>query len=123
VPPARPRHTLLFSLLIIVLAAGAVFATVALNALAAGDAVRSQQLEDQLVAAQREHSRLIIEVAELEDPGRIRDVATTQLGMVPAREPGFLTPERALPADGLPADEVALGAQTDPLKPVLSQGG
>jgi cell division protein FtsB len=120
VPEARPRHTLRFALLYVVLAGATVFGTVSLNALAAGDAVAARQLEQELVSAEREYAALVAEVARLEDPARIR-AAALDLGLVPAGSVRFLVVDRTLPADGVTPDLVASDDQaTDPLKPVLS---
>lgn len=120
VPEPRPRHTLRFALLYLVLAGATVFGTVSLNALAAGDAVAAHELEQRVVTAERDYALLVADVARLEDPARIRSAAL-ELGMVPAGSVRFLVVDRTLPADGVTPDLVA-GADeaTDPLKPVLS---
>lgn len=119
VQETRRRHTLGFAVLVIVLTAGSVFATVALNALAAGDAVAARGLERDVAEAQRRHGELVAEVAHLEDPGRIEEVAVSELGMVPARGARFIVVSADPDAPQL-ADGVIEGASPDPLKPVLS---
>ncbi|MGH3441403.1 MAG: hypothetical protein ACRDUY_05050, partial [Nitriliruptorales bacterium] len=96
-----------------------VFATVALNALAASDAVAARGLERAVADAQRQHAELVAEVAHLEDPGRIEQVATEELGMTPATSARFIV-VTADPAAPEVADGVTAGGTPDPLKPVLS---
>ena len=115
----RPRHTLLFVLLYVVVAAGAVFMTVSLNALAAGDAVAAHQLEQQVSTSERQYSQLVADVATLENPERIKQVATS-MGMIPAPAPRYLQIDRGLPTDTKDTTTVTAGEKTDPLKPVLS---
>lgn len=117
-PPTR--HTLAFCLLLLALGALAVFATVTLNALAAADAVRTAQLEQEVAEAERRYGDLVAEVAALEDPARIERVAIDQLGMVPADGARYVVLDRPLPADDDGPPEVTAGGRTDPLKPVLS---
>ena len=116
----RRRHTLLFATAYLLVAAGLVFAAVTLNALAAADAVSARTLENEVVEAERSYARLIAEVSSLEDPGRIRQVATQELGMIPAEGVRYLPLGRNLPADGHVAEAVQAGATADPVKPVLS---
>lgn len=120
VPAPRRRHTVLFATLFLVVSAGLVFTAVTLNALAAGDAVAAHELESRVADAQRHYAQLVAEVATLEDPERIRRVATEQLHLVPADRPIYLEVDRNLPADGDVSDAVPAGSTTDPLKPVLS---
>lgn len=120
VPENRPRHTLRFVLLALVLTGAAVFGTVSLNALAAGDAVRAHELEEQVVQAERRYSQLVADVAGLETPARI-ERAAERIGMVPAGAPRYLELERRLPTDG-GERLVDAGETADPMKPVLSAG-
>ena len=120
VQPQPPRNTLRFVVLTLLLGAASVFGAVALNALAAGDAVAARELETHVAAQERRYAELVVAVAELEDPGRIRQVAIERLGMIPARSPRFLHVLRPLAADGYVADLDPVGGATDPLKPVLS---
>lgn len=117
---ARARHTLFFAVAYLLVAAGLVFAAVSLNALAAADAVTSRSLEQEVTAAERTYARLVAEVASLDDPARIRQVAADQLGMIPAEQVRYLRTVRNLPADGHVAEAVPVGATTDPVKTVLS---
>lgn len=115
----RPRHTLRYMLLIILVLGAAVFGTVALNALAATNAVESRELGARVAEAEREYARLVADVAALEDPARIRE-AGLELGLVPARGGRHVALERPLPADGAVDDPVEPGSTTDPLKSVLT---
>lgn len=119
VPEPKRRHPVHFILLYVALGAATVFGALSLNALAAGDAVAARELERQVVEAEREYALLVADVAELENPARIRQ-AGLDLGMVPAGSVRFLVVEDTLPADGATPDLVADGGTTDPLKSVLS---
>jgi hypothetical protein len=115
---ATGRLRLAAALLTIGTGAAALFAAVGLNAAAAQAAVVARQLEADVRAAERHHAELLVEVAELEDPARIRARAL-DLGMVPAPAARHLVLRRAVPADGVP--DPAVPAVADPLKPVLTQ--
>lgn len=120
VQPPRRRHTVLFTILYLAVAAGAVFGAVSFTAVAAGDAVRARELERAVVDAERSYGQLVAEVARLEHPERVARAAL-ELGMIPADTPRYLPVRRALAADGAPAEAViGPGETTDPLKPVLS---
>jgi len=119
VPEPRTRHTLVYALVMLVLLASAVFGAVALNALAAAEAVAARNLEREVADGEREYARLIAEVAALEDPGRIREAAL-ELGLVPSGPARHLALERNLPADGAVVDRPLPEVGSDPLKPVLS---
>lgn len=118
-PPPGRRHTLRYALAALVVAGAAVFGAVSLNAMAAGEAVRAEELQQRVVEARRAHDQLVAEVARLEAPDRIRHAAR-ELGMVPAPTRHYLTSARPLPSDGAPGRAVRAGETTDPLKPVLS---
>lgn len=115
---ATGRLRLAAALLTIGTAAAALFAAVGLNASAAQSAVVARQLEADVRTAERRHAELLVDVAELEDPARIRARAL-ELGMVPAPAARHLILRRAVPADGAPGP--AVPAVADPLKPVLTQ--
>ncbi len=119
VPEPRPRHTLGYALVMVLLLAGAVFGAVALNALAAAEAVAARNLERQVAEGEREYARLVADVAALEDPGRIREAAL-ELGLVPSGPARHLQLERNLPADGAVVGTPLPEVTSDPLKPVLS---
>lgn len=120
VPEPLERHTIAYALVIIALAGVVVFTTVAINALAAGDAVRARALENEVADAEQRYGELVAEVARLEDPARIGQVAREDLGMVKPAGAEYLMLDRALPADGRVSDGVQAGSAADPLKPVLS---
>jgi hypothetical protein len=113
----RPRHTLLYALVTIVVLGAAVFGAVSLNALAAASSVEARELEARVAVAEREYAQLVADVAALEDPARIRQAAH-DLGLVPAGPGRHVVLDRNLPADGAvpPIDRV----EADPLKPMLS---
>jgi cell division protein FtsB len=115
----RSRRALLV-FAFVAIAVAAIFATVALNALAAGDAVTARVLERDVATAERRHAQLVARVGRLEDPARIERVATEDLGMVAPGGTGFIVLDRSLPGDGAPPTQVANGDQPDPLKPVVS---
>lgn len=115
----RPRHTLRYSLLIILVLGAAIFGTVALNALAAANSVESRELSSRVADAEREYARLVADVAALEDPARIRE-AGLEIGLVPATGGRHVSLQRPLPADGAVDETVEPGGTTDPLKPVLT---
>ncbi|MFP5309321.1 MAG: hypothetical protein ACLGIR_07045 [Actinomycetes bacterium] len=116
----RRRHALLFALLTMLLAAGLVFGTVTINALAAGHAVEARELDTAVRDAEQRYGELVAEVARLEDPARI-ERAAAELGMIRAESPRYLLVDRALPADGAVDGAVVDSGETaDPLKPVLS---
>lgn len=116
------RHTLRFVLAFLVAGAALVFGAVTLNALAASDAVTARELERTVVEAERTYAQLVAEVASLADPGRIRQVAQDELGMVRPEGVRHLVLNRNLPADGHVAEAVGVGTTTDPVKPVLTAG-
>jgi hypothetical protein len=115
----RPRHTLAYALVLILLVGAAVFGAVSMDALAAAASVEARTLDAEVRAAERDYSLLVAEVASLEDPGRIR-AAALDLGMVPAGPARVLELERNLPADGAVAEALHGELDTDPLKPLLS---
>ncbi len=115
------RRRLAFVLLLAIVGTVAVFATVAINALAAGDAVAALRTGKVVEEAEGRYTELVAKVARLEDPARIRRVASDELGMIPARGARFLVLERPLAQDDQAlAVNGSSGMQADPLKPVLS---
>jgi hypothetical protein len=113
------RHTLVYALAMIVVFGAAVFGAVSLNAMAAGASVEARALESHVAEAERMYAQRVADVAELEDPARIR-AAALELGMVPAGPVRHLTLERNLPADGAVPDTPGDPGSPDPLKPLLS---
>lgn len=123
-------------LLAAVLAGGVgLFGVVGLHALAAEQSFQVRNLESEVRELSLRYDELTAEIAGLESPERVRQVATLQLGMVPAREPGFLVADTSGSGD---SDFVArrgtlrpAGSQTgssadddvaDPVKQVLAAG-
>lgn len=108
-----PRsHPLVFFLLYLAIGLAAVVGAVTLNALAAEDSVLLSQLDADVTDAQRDYATLVADVATLEDPDRIRQLAD-QMGME-ATPQRFVVPAQPLPTDHLDA------TTRDPLKPVLT---
>ena len=129
--PARPMprlelvgerlrsHVLAYSLLTALCLASSVFGAVALNATAADSAVAARDLERRIAEAERVHAELLVAVATLEDPTRIRELALG-MGLVPAGPARHVHLSRALPADGAANAPDADLLLTDELKPILS---
>jgi cell division protein FtsL len=115
-----PRRTLAYAVLLVALSAAAVFGTVAVNALGAGDAVAARALEREGAEAERRYSELIADVARLENPARIERVALEELGMVRPEVTRFVVVTRPLPEDRRTPTEMLAGGHADPLKPILS---
>lgn len=92
------RHVAAWVAVMAVVFCGAVFGVVALNAMAAAEAVEARQIEASLTAGERRLSNLVAEVAALEEPARIRSLAE-EAGMVSASTVRFLPVERPLLAD------------------------
>ena len=115
-PAASGRVHLVVVLAVLGIGAATLFGAVALNAAAAQAAVTARRLEGEVRVAERQHADLLVEVAELEDPARIRARAL-ELGMVPAPAARHLVLRRTIPEDGAP-DPVGTGV-TDAPKPVL----
>ncbi len=120
VRPTPHRHTLLFAALLGLLAAATIFATVAVSALGAADAVTVRELQREVADAERRYHALVAEVAALEDPARIERVAVEELGMVRPADARYVVLDRALPGDEDGVEDALAGIRTDPLKPVLS---
>lgn len=118
---AGPRHTLRFAVLLLLLAATAVFGAVSLNALAAEKAVVAHNLEERVAEQERRYEQLLADVAALEDPARIRRIAEEELGMVPPRQVHVLRLHRTPPDDTDPQRGARAATAADPLKPILSQ--
>lgn len=88
----EPRHTGRYMLLLALVAVLGVTGIVSLNALAAEASFKARELEEEVTRLSRRYDELTAEVAKLESPERVRRVATTELGMVPA-DPLYLSPE------------------------------
>lgn len=120
VPPRR--HAARYTALLVTLGALGIFGVVSLSALAAESAFAVRTLEGELAELTTRYEELTAEVAALESPGRIRDVAGRELGMIPAREPAFLVVD-PVDGDGEPRRAVRAsqvhGVLADPLKPII----
>lgn len=88
----EPRHTSRYMLLLALVAVLGVTGIVSLNALAAEASFKARELEEDVAELSHRYDELTAEVAELESPERVRRVATSELGMVPA-DPIYLRPE------------------------------
>jgi cell division protein FtsL len=91
VPRPRPAVRWAYSLLAGVILTVGVIGIVALNAMAAEASFQARALESDISDLTLRHDDLVAEVATLAAPSRVRDVARTQLGLVEAEQPGFLT--------------------------------
>ncbi len=90
----KPRRTWPFLLAIVVVVVGGVFGILSLSALAAESAFAARELSAEIEALSIRYDELTAEVAHLESPERVRNVAMTQLGMVEAERPAFLMVSR-----------------------------
>lgn len=95
----QPRTQLLptwiyLSLCGIVVLAG-IIGIVALQAYGAEASFRAQQVESVIGDLTMRHDQLVAEVAVLESPTRVSEIASTQLGLVNPEQPGFLTLDQA----------------------------
>jgi cell division protein FtsL len=109
VPPNRrarsalrlsPRAGVLLTILLFV----ALFGVAVSHALLIEGQARVDDLDQQVAAEQARYEELRREVAELEAPQRILGEATRKLGMVPAGDPVWLSPDEPAPTDELPDD-------------------
>jgi cell division protein FtsL len=116
-PPRRARRYLVIGLL---LAAIGVFGVVTLHALASEAAFKARDLERDIEQLALDYDDLVAEVAVLESPQHIKQVAIEDLGMVPADEPAYLVAPEDAPAT---PESLAMGEVTDPLKQALGQSG
>jgi cell division protein FtsL len=86
-PPSHPLRWLVAGLL---LAAIGIFGVVALHAAATERTFAAADLQRSVDELRQERDELSAEVAALESPDRIREVAVSQLGMVPADQAAYL---------------------------------
>ena len=109
VRPARPglglRLTPRAGVVLTLLAFAALFAVAVCHALLIEGQAAVDQLDKDVAAEQARYEELRLEVAELKSPQRIRTEATEELGMVPAGEIVWLTPEEPAPGGEEPAAE------------------
>jgi cell division protein FtsL len=89
-----------------VLAFVGLFAVAVCHALLIERQASIDELDARVAEEQARYEDLSLEVAELESPERIRTVATEELGMVPAGEVVWLTPQEPAPAGDAADDEV-----------------
>ena len=129
----EPRHGLRYVVLAVLIGGLGVFGVVGLHALAAEQSFQARNLEREVRDLSLSYDELTAEIAGLESPERVRQVAMGQLGMVPAEQPGFLVAKQADgPGDEdfvasrgtLPASDGQAHAETvaDPVKQVLAEG-
>ena len=109
VVPAPPRYRTV--VLIGVLLVGGVFGIVALNAAAAKHSFAARALQTEVGDLTVLSDELAAQVAALEAPRRVREVATEELGMVPARNPAVVVLDEPMQADPVaaPAPLIARG--------------
>jgi cell division protein FtsL len=97
-PPVRPNLRVVplptsagrYIVLALLLVALGVFGVVSLHALATERAFASRNLASEVAELDLRAQELRAEVARLEAPQHVAQVATEQLGMVPATAPGYL---------------------------------
>jgi hypothetical protein len=85
------------------------FALAAFQAVLVSNQQRLDDLDRQVASAQDRYQELRIDVARLEAPQRIIDMATLELGMVPAGQPTYVVPSGAVAAE---VDERADAAES-----------
>ncbi len=112
-------HRLAYALLILGILAAGVFGIVALNAMAAANAVEARQLEARVAEGERRYGHLIADVAALEDPARIREAAL-DIGMVHAEAHRYVAVDRLLPADGRQVVAERTEGAGDPVRAALA---
>jgi cell division protein FtsL len=66
---------------------------------------RVDDLDAQVAEKQARYEQLSLEVAQLRSPGRIRSAAVEELGMVPAGDVVWLTPDEPVPPSDDPPPE------------------
>ena len=115
---APARHLNLGALTVLIV--GAIFAVlfglVVFHTLLLKNQQHLDQLDHQVTDAQARYQSLRLQVAQLEAPQRIIDVATTKLGMVPPEGTTYLTPTAGNGAGtsaGATQGEASTGDTTD----------
>jgi cell division protein FtsL len=78
---------------------GALFGVAVSHAMLIESQMDLEQLDERASAEQARYERLRLDVAELESPDRIVREAQDRLGMVPADDVVWLTPDQPAPAD------------------------
>ena len=89
----EPRHGMRYVVFAVLIGGLGVFGVVGLHALAAEQSFEVRNLEREVRDLSLAYDELTAEIAALESPERVRQVAMGQLGMVPAQQPGFLVAE------------------------------
>lgn len=133
----EPRHGLRYVVAAVLAGGLGVFGVVGLHALAAEQSFAVRNLEREVADLSRSYDELTAEIAALESPQRVRQVALGQLGMVPAQQPGFLVAagdhatgsgdddfvasRGTLPGAGHDTDDGSRDV-ADPVKQVLAEG-
>jgi cell division protein FtsB len=79
---------------------GALFGVAVSHAMIIESQMDLEQLDDRAATEQARYERLRLDVAELESPDRIVHEAQDRLGMVPADDTVWLTPDQPAPSDG-----------------------
>jgi cell division protein FtsL len=116
-----PRAGVVLTVLLFV----ALFAVAVSHALLIEGQAKVDDLDQQVAAEQARYQELRREVAELESPQRILGEATGELGMVPAGDPVWLSPDEPAPTDDLPEDPPPESPDTSAarVKPYLEPTG
>ncbi|MGH8904116.1 MAG: hypothetical protein ACRDYA_21155 [Egibacteraceae bacterium] len=94
---APPSHARRYVVLLAIFAALGVFGVVSLNALAAESAFEARTLEREVRDLLVSYDELTAEVASLEAPNRVGQIAIEELGMVPVGDPGVLAVQGEAP--------------------------
>ncbi len=102
-----------------VLAFMALFAVAATHALLIERQARVDELDARVAEQQARYEELSLEAAQLKSPERIRREASERLGMVPAGDVVFLTPDEPAPAAEPPAEELSPDTSAARVKPYM----
>ena len=103
---------------LIVLLFAALFAVATSHALLIESQARLDRLEEEVAEEQARYERLRVDVAEMESPDRIlRDAHA--LGMVPAEEVRWLTPDQPVARDETASDHETSGTSWEEVKPYV----
>jgi cell division protein FtsL len=116
-----PRTGVVLTVLLFV----ALFCVAVSHALLIEGQAKVDALDQQVAAEQARYEELRREVAELESPQRIMGEATGELGMVPAGDPVWLSPDEPASTDELPADPLPESPDTSAarVKPYMEPTG
>jgi cell division protein FtsL len=102
-----------------VLAFVALFGVAASHALLIQNQANVDELDSRVAAEQARYEELRLEVAQLESPQRISTEAQQTLGMVPAGEVEWLTPDEPAPPDESEDLPESPGTSAERVKPYL----